>query len=119
MNTLNNNNQKGEAMTTTATTTTKKVVRKFHQDPGHGWLCVKIAELEALGIADKITSYSYMRKQSAYLEEDTDLTTYINALKSRGYELETVDGKIFNKDHPIKRFQPYQYGDSATLKKVA
>jgi hypothetical protein len=61
MNTLNNNNQKGEAMTTTATTT-KKVVRKFHQDPGHGWLCVKIAELEALGIADKITGFSYMRK---------------------------------------------------------
>jgi len=115
---LNNNNQKGEAMTTEATTT-KKVVRKFHSDPGHGWLCVKIAELEALGIADKITGFSYMRKQSAYLEEDTDLTTYINALKSRGYELETVNGKIFNKDHPIKRFQPYQYGDSASLKKVA
>jgi len=107
-------------MTTTATTTTtKKVVRKFHQDGGHGWLCVKIAELEALGIADKITSFSYQRKQSAYLEEDTDLTTYINALKSRGYELEQVDGKIFDKDHPIKRFQPYQYGSSATLKKVA
>ena len=45
MNTLNNNNQKGEAMTTEATTTTtKKVVRKFHQDPGHGWLCVKISD---------------------------------------------------------------------------
>ena len=121
MNTLNNNNQKGEAMTTTATTatTSKKVVRKFHEDPGHGWLCVKIAELEALGIADKITGFSYMRKQSAYLEEDTDLTTYINALKSRGYELETVKGKIFNKDHPIKRFESYQYGSSIPLKKVA
>ena len=115
---MNNNKPKGEAMTTEATTT-KKVVRKFHQDPGHGWLCVKIAELEALGIADKITGFSYMRKQSAYLEEDTDYTTYLNALKERGIELETVDGKIFNKDHPIKRFQPYQYGDSATLKKVA
>jgi len=120
MNTLNNNNQKGEAMTTEATTTTnKKVVRKFHQDPGHGWLCVKISELEALGIADKITGFSYMRKQSAYLEEDQDMTTYQNALKERGIELETVNGKIFNKDHPIKRFQPYQYGSTAPLKKVA
>ena len=120
MNTLNNNNQKGETMTTTATTTTsKKVVRKFHQDQGHGWLCVKIAELEALDIADKITSYSYMRKQSAYLEEDTDLTTYINALKERGIELEIVNGKIHNGNHPIRRDRPYQYGDSATLKKVA
>ena len=120
MNTLNNNNQKGEAMTTTATTTTtKKVVRKFHQDPGHGWLCIKIAELEALGIADKITSFSYMRKQSAYLEEDQDMTTYQNALKERGIELETVNGKMFNKDHPIRRFESYQYGSSAPLKKVA
>jgi len=119
MNTLNNNNQKGEAMTTEATTTTKKVVRKFHSDPGHGWLCVKISELEALGIADKITEFSYMRKQSAYLEEDTDYTTYLNALKERGIELETVDGKVFDKPHPIRRFQPYQYGSSATLKKVA
>jgi hypothetical protein len=116
---LNNNNQKGEAMTTTATTTTKKLVRKFHEDPGHGWLCVKIAELEALGIADKITGFSYMRKQSAYLEEDQDMTTYQNALKERGIELETVKGKIFNKDHPIKRFDSYQYGSSAPLKKVA
>jgi hypothetical protein len=80
MNTLNNNNQKGEAMTTTATTT-KKVVRKFHEDPGHGWLCVKIAELEALGIADKITGFSYMRKQSAYLEEDK--TTRLIKMLSR------------------------------------
>jgi hypothetical protein len=122
MNTLNNHNQKGEAMTTTATTTattTKKLVRKFHQDPGHGWLCVKIAELEALGIADKITGFSYMRKQSAYLEEDQDMTTYQNALKERGIELETVNGKMFNKDHPIKRFESYQYGSSAPLKKVA
>ena len=116
---MNNNNQKGEAMTTTATTTTKKLVRKFHEDPGHGWLCVKIAELEALGIADKITGFSYMRKQSAYLEEDQDMTTYQNALKERGIELETVKGKIFNKDHPIKRFDSYQYGSSAPLKKVA
>lgn len=111
------NQQQGEAMTTA--TTTKKVVRKFHTDASHGWICVKIAELEALGIADKITGFSYMRKQSAYLEEDTDYTTYLNALKSRGYELETVDGKIFDKPHPIRRFQPYQYGSSATLKKVA
>jgi hypothetical protein len=120
MNTLNNNNQKGEAMTTTATTTTtKKVVRKFHTDASHGWICVKISELEALGIADKITEFSYQRKQSAYLEEDNDYTTYLNALKERGIELETVDGKIFDKPHPIRRFQPYQYGSSAPLKKVA
>jgi len=107
-------------MTTEATTTTtKKVVRKFHADGGHGWLCVKIAELEALGIADKITSCSYMKKASAYLEEDQDYGTYLDALKSRGIQLETVEGKRHDRSHPIRRFQAYQYGSTAPLKKVA
>ena len=51
------------------------VKRKFHQDPGHGWLCVKRSELEDLGIADRITSFSYQKNQSVYLQEDLDYTT--------------------------------------------
>lgn len=51
----------------------------FHMDPGHGWLAVKLAELEALNIADKITPYSYQRGQTAYLEEDQDAATFITA----------------------------------------
>ena len=56
------------------------IKRKFHQDGGHGWLCVKRSELEDLGIADRITSFSYQRNQSVYLEEDLDYTTYHDAL---------------------------------------
>lgn len=93
---------------TETTTTTKRVVRKFHQDGGHGWLCVKRSELEALGIADGITAFSYQKNQSVYLEEDQDLTSYHDALAWRGIELETVDGRIFDRPHPIRRFEPYQ-----------
>ena len=93
---------------TETTTMTKRVVRKFHQDGGHGWLCVKRSELEALGIADRITPFSYQKNQSVYLEEDLDYTTYHDALKQRGIELEQVDGKIFDKPHPIRRFEAYQ-----------
>ena len=45
----------------------------FYQDPGHGWVKVFVKELEQLGIADKISSFSYRRKDFAYLEEDCDL----------------------------------------------
>lgn len=54
---------------------------KYHiyTDAGHGWLKVKKQELLRLRIDDKITHYSYQRGQYAYLEEDCDLPTFVNA----------------------------------------
>lgn len=49
----------------------------FFFDPGHGWLKVPKSELVALGIVDKISSYSYLRGDYAYLEEDCDATLFI------------------------------------------
>lgn len=57
-----------------------------YADPGHCWLKVKIAELEKLGITGKITAFSYVRGDNAYLEEDCDAGVLINALKDRGIE---------------------------------
>lgn len=57
-----------------------------YADPGHAWLKVKIAELEKLGITGKITAFSYVRGDNAYLEEDCDAGVLINALKDRGVE---------------------------------
>lgn len=53
----------------------------FHSDPGHGWLAVNVTELHALGIADKITRFSYLSRDGhvAYLEEDCDLSTFARA----------------------------------------
>ena len=56
----------------------------FYSDPAHGWAKVNKAELKRLNIADKITPFSYQRKDYAYLEEDCDLQTYINALRNKG-----------------------------------
>lgn len=53
----------------------------FYADAGHGWLKVSIDELVSLGIAEKITGYSYMRGKWAYLEEDADVSTFCNAKK--------------------------------------
>ncbi len=52
----------------------------FYEDPGHGWLRVRIAHLVALGIDDKISTCSYCDNiHYAYLEEDSDLTTFLDA----------------------------------------
>ena len=56
----------------------------FYEDPGHGWLKVPMGELIELGIAGKITSCSYRDDDSAYLEEDCDLTMFLVAKLSDG-----------------------------------
>lgn len=58
--------------------------RKLHTDAGHGWLAVKRQELIDLGVIDQISSYSYQRGQTVYLEEDCDLQRYLAALDSHG-----------------------------------
>ena len=70
----------------------------FYQDPGHGWVKVFVRELKQLGIDDKISMYSYRRKDIAYLEEDCDLSTLISALRAKGY----TDIK-FNESHTNKQ----------------
>jgi len=65
---------------------------KYHltSDPGHGWLHVKRAELERLGIAGQITSCSYQRGAMTYLEEDRDMTTFIRAKRALREPVEWV-----------------------------
>ena len=64
----------------------------FHEDPGHGWLEVPIQTIKDLNLTDKITPYSYMDQHSVYLEEDCDLTTFMNTLKERGIKLNICGG---------------------------
>lgn len=63
-----------------------KVIKKyrfyrFYEDTGHGWVAVKRKEVIELGILEKITGLSHQKGDTIYLEEDFDLTTFINALK--------------------------------------
>jgi hypothetical protein len=54
-------------------------------DSGHGWIKVPMSELIELRIAGQITTYSYRDGDVAYLEEDCDAATYINAAKAAGW----------------------------------
>ena len=54
-----------------------------YTDPGHGWVKVPISLLHILDIADKITTFSYRKDDHAYLEEDMDASTFIQAYKKK------------------------------------
>jgi hypothetical protein len=53
----------------------------FHQDSGHGWLEVPAREIKAMGLEGRITSYSYLHEDKAYLEEDLDAGTFLDMRK--------------------------------------
>ena len=78
-----------------------------YNDPGHAWGAVKISELQALGIADRISTYSYQRGKTAYLEEDCDLSVYLAALKAAGHEIQFKE-KHTNNRSPIRSYQSYR-----------
>jgi hypothetical protein len=56
----------------------------FYEDPGHGWLRVPKALLDKLGITNKISGFSYMRGDWAYLEEDCDYAVFAVAMRDSG-----------------------------------
>ena len=70
-------------MGTTLTPPTTVYIK--HDDPGHGWLAVPVADLVDLGIHESISSYSYLSrdKQTVYLEEDDDMSKFYVAYMAR------------------------------------
>jgi hypothetical protein len=63
--------------------------------------------LVKLGIADKITPYSYQNGANAFLEEDCDLSTLMATLKSKGYTVK-FDETYTNKRSKIRSYCSYQ-----------
>jgi len=80
-----------------------------YNDPSHAWAKVRKDVLVNLGIADKITRYSYQRGDYAYLEEDCDLTTLCMAPNERDTRIKFVE-KNTNKDSRIRSYERYEYG---------
>ena len=55
----------------------------YYQDPGHGWIEVDTQLLNTLGIASKISGYSYISGTTVYLEEDCDAGTFLQAFEAK------------------------------------
>jgi hypothetical protein len=80
----------------------------IYADSGHGWGKVNKALLHKLGIADKISHYSYMREGKAYLEEDLDLSILITALVDAGITFK-FDERTTDKTSRIRGYDRYKY----------
>ena len=74
-----------------------------HDDGAHGWFAVPRLELKQLGIESQVSSFSYQKNSTVYLEEDCDATLFFDALEAQGH------GAF--EDHTIE----YVYHDSPTL----
>lgn len=56
----------------------------YLQDPGHGWIACPLSLVHDLGIADKVSRYSYLDRDILWLEEDCDAGLLIDALRAAG-----------------------------------
>jgi hypothetical protein len=86
---------------------TKTIKIKVFGDSGHAWARFPKSRLVKLGIADKISAYSYQNGSNAFLEEDCDLSTLITALKAQDYEIK-FDESFTNKSSKIRGYRSYQ-----------
>lgn len=66
-----------------------KITFVWYSDPGHAWLEVPRSWLDVLGVAGDISKYSYIDGDAAYLEEDCDAATFLNAFR----------GSVFDADY--------------------
>lgn len=73
----------------------------FYCDPSHGWLEVPLDLVRDLGISDDISQYSYRDGNFAYLEEDGDLSTFLDKAKAKGWNIAFTE-KHTNHDSPIR-----------------
>jgi len=85
----------------------KEIKIKVFGDPGHAWARFPKARLAKLGIADKITPYSYQNGVNAFLEEDSDLSTLIDTLQAKGFKVK-FDETYTNKSSKIRGYCSYQ-----------
>ena len=82
---------------------------KLYTDPGHGWVAVKRKLLDELGIADKITYFSFQKGKTVYLEEDCDLSVFLKAKKEAGEEVEMLE--VYQENTPIRSYPSYGRGN--------
>lgn len=78
----------------------------YYTDPGHGWYAVKRDVLAKLGLLYEVSTYSYQRGETVYLEEDCDATVFFNRVNAMGLGV-TLKTKHTDKRHPIRSYECY------------
>ena len=80
----------------------------YYSDPGHGWVKVPVSLLGELGIAGKITPFSYLRGKFAYLEEDCDAMAFIMAYKEKIGKRPMLRTHISDNRSKIRSYDSYR-----------
>ena len=83
-----------------------KITLTFYTDPGHGWLKAPHSLLHEFGIENKVTSYSYVRNNDVFLEEDCDAGLLMDALRQAGVAV-TIKRQNTNKSSKIRSYGRY------------
>ena len=63
--------------------------------------------VQAMGLADKISGYSYQKYGTAYLEEDCDATLFLDKAKELGWTVQTVE-KYSDTDSFVRSLESYR-----------
>lgn len=77
----------------------------YHTDAEHGWLEVSMDELRKLNIHDTISQFSYRKDNTAYLEEDCDMTHFLNTKRSLDEPVEIFEVHV--NASPIRNYYAY------------
>jgi hypothetical protein len=77
----------------------------FFSDPAHGWLEVPLNLVKELNLGQKITKYSYVKGDFAYLEEDQDAPAFMREANQKGIFFTLSD--IFHENSPIRNFRSF------------
>lgn len=84
----------------------------YHTDPGRGWVAVPRDVIDQLGVADKVSAYSYESNGMVYLEEDCDAGPVLRLLEERGANVRIAE-RHTDADHWIRRLPAYRAQVSA------
>lgn len=84
----------------------------LHSDPGHAWLEVSKAEIRELKIGRLISSFSYANRFNAFLEEDCDMSVFIEAWEKhynlKWSYLNIVERVYQNSEAPLRNLPSYK-----------
>ena len=79
----------------------------FYCDPSHGWLGVPHNLVNDLGISQDISHYSYKDANFAYLEEDCDLSLFMDKAEAKGWSIAFTEMHT-NNESPIRNKPRYK-----------
>jgi len=80
----------------------------IYHDPGHSWAKVPRKALYDLGIAGRITPFSYQRGAYVYLEEDCDMATFLRAYDEQVGGIPSFTESYTNRQSKIRSYCQYR-----------